>query len=207
MIGLNNFSAFIIMADVYPYTFNTQTRIGEGACGTSQKNVESARHANYVLDNMWPACPMTEAIQFATSQPAINYIGSHHVGMGGCNIDQSSDLEGLGRGLMHPKCRISLQQRPFATVPFLGRGKSNAVLESRLQQGEVGTSRKSVVPASEMTYETSTPLIPSLKATVNNPSNLVEGVAAQGWIRGGVPSRELVRDEEHAKNPHKHEYM
>jgi hypothetical protein len=57
-----------------------------------------------------------------------------------------------------------------------------------------------------MTYETSTPLLPSLKATVNNPSNLVEGVAAQGWIRGGVPSRELVRDEEHAKNPHKHEY-
>ena len=107
---------------------------------------------------------------------------------------------------MHPKCRISLQQRPFATVPFLGRGKSDAVLESRLQQGAMGTSRKSVVPSSEVTYETDTPLIPSLQATVSNPANLVEGVAADGWIRGGVPSRELVRDEEHARNPHRHSY-
>ncbi len=194
------------MTDTYPYTFNQRTRIGEGACGVSQKNVESARTANHILDNLWPDCPMTKAIDFATSQPDINYTGSHQLGMGGCNVDASSDLEGLGRGLMHPKCRISLQQRPFATVPYLGRGKSDAVLESRLQQGALGTSRKSVVPAAEMTYETSTPLLPSLRATVSNPANLVEGVAADGWIRGGVPSRELVRDEEHAKKAHRHEY-
>ena len=194
------------MTDTYPYTFNQKTRIGEGACGVSQKNVENARAANHILDNLWPECPMTKAIDFATSQPDINYTGSHQLGMGGCNVDASSDLEGLGRGLMHPKCRISLQQRPFATVPYLGRGKSDAVLESRLQQGAMGTSRKSVVPASEMTYETSTPLLPSLRATVANPANLVEGVAADGWIRGGVPSRELVRDEQHAKHDHRHEY-
>jgi hypothetical protein len=70
----------------------------------------------------------------------------------------------------------------------------------------MGTSRKSVVPASEVTYETDTPLIPSLKATVANPANLVEGVASQGWIRGGLPSRELVRDEQHAKGENRHEY-
>ena len=27
-----------------------------------------------------------------------------------------------------------------------------------------------------------------------NPANCVEGVASEGWIRGGVPSRELTRD-------------
>ena len=34
------------------------------------------------------------------------------------------------------------------------------------------------------------PLVPSIKATVTNPANLVEGVASDGWVRGGVPSRE-----------------
>ena len=34
-------------------------------------------------------------------------------------------------------------------------------------------------------------LVPSLKATIQNPANLVEGVANEGWIRGGLPSREL----------------
>ena len=34
--------------------------------------------------------------------------------------------------LSKPKCKISLIQRPFSTVPYLGRGKSNPVLESHL---------------------------------------------------------------------------
>jgi hypothetical protein len=38
------------------------------------------------------------------------------------------------------------------------------------------------------------PLIPSIAATITNPSNLIEGVAANGWIRGGIPSRELERE-------------
>jgi len=43
-----------------------------------------------------------------------------------------------------------------------------------------------------------TPMIPSLQATITNPSNLVEGVAAKGWIRGGLPSRELTRDSDYS---------
>ena len=42
-----------------------------------------------------------------------------------------------------------------------------------------------------------TPMIPSLKASISNPSNLLEGVAADGWIRGGVPSRELTQDKDY----------
>jgi hypothetical protein len=31
---------------------------------------------------------------------------------------------------------------------------------------------------------------------MNNPYYCVEGVASEGWIRGGVPSRELTRDQD-----------
>lgn len=41
------------------------------------------------------------------------------------------------------------------------------------------------------------PLVPTLAATIQNPVNLVEGVAAEGWIRGGLPSRELSRDRDY----------
>ena len=194
------------MADVYSYTFNNTTRIGQGDCGLSQRNVQNAQAATYTLDNFRPACPMTKAIDFATSQPDINFTGSHQVGIGGCNIDENSELEGLDQGLMKPKCRISLLQRPFATVPFLGRGRSDPVLESQIQQGALNSNRKSVHPSSEMTYEVKTPLLPSLQATVANPANLVEGVAASGWIRGGVPSRELTHDEDYAKYHTPHQY-
>jgi len=52
-----------------------------------------------------------------------------------------------------------------------------------------------------------TPMIPSLKATVQNPANLVEGVAADGWIRGGLPSRELTRDQDYATNHTSKQYV
>ena len=42
-------------------------------------------------------------------------------------------------------------------------------------------------------------LVPSLKATIQNPANLIEDAAADGWIRGGLPSRELSRDNDYFK--------
>ena len=186
------------MASVYDYTFNNITRLGDDKSDLSQRSVRNSNASSYMLDNFRPACPMGSAIDFATSQPNVNFTGSHQVGIGGCNIDENSNL--LLTSLNRPKCRISLLQRPFATVPFLGRGKSNAVLESQIQQGDLANNRKSAYPSSEFSYGpyVFTPLVPSLKATIANPANLIEGVAADGWIRGGVPSRELVRDKEYS---------
>ena len=42
-----------------------------------------------------------------------------------------------------------------------------------------------------------TPLLPSIKDKVTNPVHSVEGVASEGWVRGGVPSRELTRDDDY----------
>jgi hypothetical protein len=50
-------------------------------------------------------------------------------------------------------------------------------------------------------------MLPSLKSTVTNPANLVEGVAAEGWVRGGLPSRELVRDQDYAQTHTKKQYI
>ncbi len=195
------------MAHVSDYTFNKQTRIGEDSCDLSQRNVQNAGAANYLLTNFRPQCPMGDAVEFATSQPNINFTGSHQVGIGGCNIDQSSQLQ--ISDLTRSACRISLFQRPFVTVPYLGRGKSNAVLESQLQQGELANNRKSINPSSEVSHMgyRNTPMIPSLKATVQNPANLVEGVAADGWIRGGLPSRELTRDQDYATTHTSKQYV
>ena len=191
------------MAYVSDYTFHNTTRIGEDSCDLSQQNIQNAASANYLLSNFRPDCPMKDPIAFATSQPSVNFSGSHQVGIGGCNIDDNSKLHLTD--ISKPKCRISLYERPFLTVPYLGRGSSNPGLESQLQQGELANNRKSINPSSEVCYSnySQTPMIPSLKATIDNPANLVEGVAAEGWIRGGLPSRELVRDQDYAKNSSK----
>ena len=39
-----------------------------------------------------------------------------------------------------------------------------------------------------------TPMIPVLKNNIQKASNLIPEIAANGWIRGGIPSRSYIRD-------------
>ena len=80
--------------------------------------------------------------------------------------------------------------------PYLGRGSVNPVEESELQQGEMITNKRSITRLSEKSYlqYSNTPLMNNIKERITNPAYSVEGVASEGWVRGGVPSRELTRD-------------
>jgi hypothetical protein len=193
------------MANVYGYTFDNISRIGTDASCQSQDDLQNVGHSNYMLQNYFASdCSMKKPIDFATSQPGIMYNGGHQVGAGGCNINDSSNLQ-IGTIQTHPKSRIDLFHRPFATVPYLGRGYVNPVIESQVQQGEQMINKKSVNNLSEKSYISyhSTPLLSSVKERINNPAYSVESAASQGWIRGGVPSRELTRDDTFVKSNNK----
>jgi len=184
------------MSTTQNYTFDNMSRIGLDSCCIDQDTIQNFTSCNYMLQNYFSKdCSMKKPISLATTQPGIFYNGGHNSGAGGCNIDDSSNLQ-IGSIQTHPKCHIDLFQRPFATVPYLGRGAVNPVMESQIQQGEMGTNKRTVTGLGEnsfINYHT-TPLLPSVKNRINNPAYSVEGVASQGWIRGGVPSRELTRD-------------
>ena len=117
------------------------------------------------------------------------------MGAGGCNINDSSNLQ-IGSIQTHPRCRIDLFHRPFATVPYLGRGAVDPIAEAQMQQGESITNKRSVTRLGELSYIDyhHTPLLPEVAERLTNPIYSIEGAATEGWIRGGVPSRELTRD-------------
>ena len=185
------------MASVYNFTFDNLTGLNDDSCSISEKEVQNNNFGNYSVQSYFlQNCGMQKPINFATSQPNVFYNGSHTVGLGGCNVDSDSNLR-IGTIQTNPKCRISLQQRPFATVPFLGRGPSRPLEESKLQQGGFSGDKKSCKNLTEKTLRVNQDLVPSLKASIQNPANLCEGIAADGWIRGGLPSRELSRDKDY----------
>ena len=190
------------MAYVNSYTFDNMSRIGCDTGDLSQRNVQNMNAANYALNNFFSTdCQMERPIQFATSQPNVFYKGGHQTGFGGCNIDTNSELS-IGSLNTHAKCKLSLLERPFKTVPYLGRGAVNVDFESRMLQGDMNTNKKSITQLSEQLNAAhgDYPLQEEFKTTINNPANYVEGAAVNGWIRGGVPSRELVRDQEYLFN-------
>ena len=184
------------MAYVSDFTFNGLTRIGNDNCSQDINSIQNTQSANYMLQNYFANdCNMNKAKSLATTQPGLVYKGSMGSDVCGSNINDSSKLL-IGSVQTNPKCRIDLFHRPFATVPYLGRGAVNPILESQIQQGEAVTNKRTITRVTEKSYGkyTSTPLIPSVKNTIQNPNNLIEGVAYEGWIRGGLPARELTRD-------------
>jgi hypothetical protein len=175
------------MTSVSNYAFHNMARIGNDNCDTTERNLQNNHQSAWSLTNYFATdCNMKRGIDFALSAPAINFTGSHQVGVGGCNIDINSGLK---------------IQRPFATVPYLGRGAVDPTMESAIMQGDQISNRKTVTSYSEKSFlkHQYTPMLPSLANSISNPANLVEGVAASGWIRGGIPSRDLIRDEEDGK--------
>jgi hypothetical protein len=189
------------MANVSSYTFDNMSRIGNDDCCLSQTDIQNVAACNYSTQNYFASdCSMKNPIELATSQPGIMYNGGYNSGAGGCNIDDSSRLQ-IGTIQTHPKSQIDLFHRPFATVPFLGRGSVNPVMESQIQQGEQIVNKRSINTLSERSYIKyyQTPLLPAVQERMNNSANQIESDASDGWIRGGVPSRELTRDTEYSR--------
>lgn len=197
------------MATYSGYTFDNMSRIGLDSCCVDQDTIQNVASCNYMTQNYFASdCSMKTPIDLATSQPGIMYNGGYNSGAGGCNINDSSKLQ-IGTIQTHPRCRIDLFQRPFATVPYLGRGSVNPVVEAQIQQGEQIVNKRSVNNLSERSYIKyhQTPLLPAVKARFDDSASKIETDASQGWIRGGVPSRELTRDADYFNKHSTYQYV
>jgi hypothetical protein len=178
------------------FSFNQAHRLGSDSCCTDQRSIENAAAANYVLQNYWlHDRSLRETQQLATEQPGVFFGGAG--GPTAAVIDQHSLLS-LGTIQTRPPTRVNLYQRPFATVPYMGRGSVDPLVESHLMQGELLMSKRdpsnSSGEQSTLHYQT-VPLIPEVRQRIQNPSTLLESDASSdSWVRGGVPTRELTRD-------------
>jgi hypothetical protein len=184
------------MASIYNYTFDNVSRLNDDSCYVSERQIQNTKYANNRLTNYFNDCGLQKPLNFATSQPNIFVNGGYgNSGVNGCNINEDSQMK-IGSIQNREKCKISLYTRPFLTVPYLGKGPSNPVKESRLQQGEYVRNVKSCNTVTEQNFShlTYTPLLPHVQSEINNPNNLVEEHADEGWIRGGLPTRDLIRD-------------
>ncbi len=196
------------MATYSGYTFNNLSRIGLDSCSQDQNTIQDIASCNYMTQNYFASeSSMNKVKDLATSQPGIMYNGGYQIASGGYNINDSSKLQ-IGTIQTNPKCRIDLFHRPFSTVPYLGRGSVNPVMESQIQQGEQLVNKRSINNLSEKSYIKyhQTPLLPAVQQRINNPANQIENIASDGWVRGGVPSRELTRDTDYFNKHTKNQY-
>ena len=192
------------MATLYPYTFNNMTRSRAETVDKTNQTVMNNKYGDYVLTTYFSDNDRGDYEKVALAQPGVMFSGtswsSHGVGPNTVDIDSALIIKNENARSLE---KLSLQQRPFMTVPYLGRGSADTALESQLRQGDIVGNKKSVSTITEQSFMNNQmyPLIDSIKETITNPKYLVQEAALDGWIRGGSATREAhAKDSKHLPN-------
>jgi hypothetical protein len=190
------------MASISSYMFNNMDRIGNDVTDRSQKNVYNTKFSNYTLSNYFSDNLSTSHVRFALEQPAMEFKDVvHGHGLNGEAVDVDSALL-INAGQERPIEKLQLMERPYKTVPYLGRGSCDPTLESQLQQGENVADKKSVSTIMEQSFSKYSlyPTDSKMEERVNNPAFTVQEAALDGWLRGGATTRDMSMDPKMKQN-------
>ena len=181
-------------ASVSSFLFNNMGRIGNEMTDNTQTNLYNTRYSNYTLSNFNEDILSSSHVKFATQQPNVMFKGLN----GGSGVGNMVDFDTKilysmenGRSLE----KVQLMERPFRTVPYLGRGSCDPSLESQLQQGEIVNDRKSVSTIMEKSFSKYS-LYPTIDKSESNTSAVINDYALNGWVRGGMTTREMPTDKQ-----------
>ena len=169
---------------------NRLTHTRDDLCGIESYYKQSVGVGAYYTRNLVPDARVVNPL----SVDQLQMYPKEGFGYNNKSIDVDSVLRNQPE-FKNNRCNIRPQARPFLTVPFMGTGRGNPDVETNLQHSEMVRQGKECGTVTEQEFEGQyTPLIPTLQKNIQNPRNLVPEVAANGWIRGGVPSRNYIRD-------------
>lgn len=162
-------------------------------CFVDIQTRQSVGPGNYQTTSLFDCeCEMPQTVNNATNLPMVYF--KNGVDVGSCVVDDSSKLR-VGLTKKFPRCPQQLFERPYLTVPYMGRGPGDMNLESQLVPGEATAVKRQCNTLSGVSIPHQfTPLVDHLEYNVQNPEHIVEEVADDTWVRGGAPSRLVVRD-------------
>jgi len=174
------------MSGLATYNFNNLGNIGNDVTDQTQKNLHNTRFANYMLSNFVNENTSNSHIEFATAQPVMMF---GEKGMSSKVVDIDSKMLYNEEQNQRPLEKLVLAPRPFVTVPYLGRGSVDPDMESKLQQGEMVSDKKSIATVMEKPFNTDYNLKlfdTDMQTRVDNGSNIIN---TPGWVLGGAPTR------------------
>ena len=155
---------------------------------------QSIGPGNYGITNLYDCeCLIPNTVKNATDNVCMTFKDGYGT-ENGCVVDQGSKLR-IGLHRKYPKCNQQLFERPYKTVPLMSKGVFNANEESVLKFAEPTSIKRSSNTLSGITIpQIWTPLIGHLEFNVQNPIHIIQESNDESWKRGGILSRNIVRD-------------
>lgn len=181
------------------FNVNYKAMSNDDKCFIDVDTRQSIGPGNYGVTNYFDCeCMMPQTVRNATDNVCVPFKNGYGTEQA-CVVDDGSKLRwGLTRKF--PRCpqREGLLERPYLTVPYMGRGYLRPDEESELKFAEDTKIKRSCNTLSGITIPNYfTPLIDHLSYNIQNEQHIVQEVYP-GWRRGGSDTRLVVRDYDYA---------
>ncbi len=180
--------------------FNIQqlTRLREDSCYLAHNSKKIQKPGDYSTTNYKDCdCKAPNTKQLSLEQPVTFYRdGYGWTSNNGCNIDDDSRLRN-SRNLTNYNEINQLYQRPYLTVPYMGRGAGNVCKESNLRSSEDTYQNRPCNNLAGVHIDRTTPQLDCIKNTIQDPIHLIPEDNDCDWVRGGQPSRQIIRNQDY----------
>jgi len=164
--------------------------------------IQSQGSNYYVMENMnGCGCELKDAREVQLSQPMINFEGGKGwIGEKGCLVDKDSELREDKDKLTNKKYIHQLVERPHLTNANLVKGYHDVDVESVIRGGISASDDRSCNSLTGVTLGNYfTPMIPKLQDEVQDPKHIIPEDSMQVWVRGGLPTRQMQRNEDYIR--------
>ena len=155
--------------------------------------LQSLHTGVHQLENLRPSS-LDNSINVQTSQRGINLIGGNNtVGEHGKKVNDSSYLR--TQELTNKNNIYQLNPRFTQTVPYI-KGFYEVDTETKLISSDNTLQKRScnVLSGNSLLENYFTPMIPRLRATIQDTSFIIPEDSMDTWKQGGVSTRQLLRE-------------
>lgn len=128
-------------SQVEPY--NQESRISSDVIRNTQYDLQNSKSANYILTAFETDANSSDVVHFVSQNPSFTVNASHRGdGLSKNNVDIDSEfLITNPRKIQDENLSLSFNanhenQRPYVTMPYLGKGQGDIDIESKLIRGE-----------------------------------------------------------------------
>ena len=176
--------------------------IGDDKLTVDLDSLQSQGPGLYYLDNQNGCeCGLKEARDIQVSQPGINFSGGvGWIAEKGCLVDNDSDLRQDKDKITNHRDINQVVERLFLTTPDISKGYRDVDVESVLISSDFSSDQKpcnSLAGVSIGNYFT--PMIQKLSEEVQDPIHIVPEDSKADWVRGGLPTRQMVRNADYLR--------
>tara|TARA_B110000908_G_C10120875_1_gene387547 strand:+ start:220 stop:840 length:621 start_codon:yes stop_codon:yes gene_type:complete len=161
----------------------------------TSSEAQSEKYGAYNISNFQSSeCRAESQRNLSIVHPTVNFRdGTGWSSIDGCNIDDDSKLRNA-KNLTNTREIHQLMARPLLTTSFKSRGSFNKETESKLIFSEPTSQKKQCNSLAGVTIDRFGPHKEGLKKTIQNSKHLIPEDNNKLWKRGGIDTRNLVRD-------------